>query len=161
MQCEMCGSSSPSFKVDVEGTVLTVCKSCSRFGRVLSRLKPPAPAKKRKEQKALQKENKPAPPRRTLIIVENFPKLIKNARERLGLKQKDLAKQLAVKESTLHHLESGDLEPSIDMARRIEKHLRIRLVEEVVEDDSGVDIPPAKGEALTIGDAIRVRKRKK
>ena len=42
----------------------------------------------------------------------DFPGLIRDKREKLGLKQEEFAKYLAVKESVIHKIESGSYVPS-------------------------------------------------
>ena len=54
-------------------------------------------------------------------------------------------------------MESGEFKPSIPLARKLEKFLRIRLVDKYAEKHETRAKSP-KG-ILTIGDLIKVRKR--
>jgi putative transcription factor len=90
------------------------------------------------------------------LIVANYSKIIKSAREKTGLKQEELAKKIAEKESVIHKLESGIMKPDIPLARKLEKFLRITLVESVeVSDD--VEEKRSSSEGLTLGDLIRIK----
>ncbi len=53
-------------------------------------------------------------------------------------------------------MESGKFEPSIKLARKIEKFLNIKLIEQHEEQHAG--IKGESGEGFTIGDFIKVKK---
>lgn len=93
------------------------------------------------------------------MVVEDYHQRIKQARERRGFKQKELAKALALKESMLHKVESGHFRPSIEMARRIERHLGISLVTTMQTPLTGGASPLDDGAPLTLGDVIELRRR--
>ena len=147
--CEMCGNDTFLLRAVVEGTELNVCKGCARFGKIIKR-----PFKKnyKKERPVINEENKKIP-----IVVSNYSALIKQAREKMGLKQEELAKRISEKESLLHHMESGEFEPSITLAKKLEKFLKISLIEEYEEKKDFV--PKSKGKEVTIGDLIKIKKR--
>lgn len=145
MACEMCGKSVELFKTNVESVVMELCKPCSRFGKAV------------REQKkiVLQKKN----PRRRMEVTEslvpNAAKLVKDAREGLGLKQVELAKRIAERESIIQKIESGSFRPSTVLAKKLEKALKITLIEKIKEN---VDLPeekPTKTGALTIADLMK------
>ncbi len=150
MRCEMCGSEKELVYALIEGAKLLVCRDCSSYGRVVGKPKPPEPArilKKRSEPKAKEEP--------LLLIKKDYPSLIKRKRESSGLKQGELAKLVGVKESVIHQYETGHLEPDLEVTRRLEKALRIKLVEEYGDEPS---IPTKKGlGSLTIGDVVKVR----
>jgi putative transcription factor len=160
MGCDMCGVGGQLYKVLIEGTQMTVCEKCSRFGKVKSRIKSDKEIEadeRRQEiydtQRRLAQKNKET----VFVIVDNYSSLVKNARESMKLKQEEVAKKMAVKESILHNIESGHFEPSIDMARRLEKFFGITLVEQHEEED----IALSKGETgpMTLGDMIKIKKK--
>ena len=159
MQCDMCGSEEQLYQTDIEGSLLKVCKGCSIHGKVLRRVIPPVP---KKQEDTLDPVKTPqlSRPELVQVIVEDYPQRIKLAREKLGLSQKDMAMKLAVKESTLHLFESGHLEPSMDIARKLEKVLRIKLVEQE-SAASEESLGGRRDSNLTIGDMLKVRKRGK
>ena len=78
----------------------------------------------------------------------------------MGLKQEDLAKEIAEKESVIHWLETGRHEPSLELARKLEKFLGIRLIDEAEEGTGGGIISAESKGKYTLGDFIKIKKRK-
>lgn len=151
MLCEMCGSKEACFKAVIEGTEMYVCSNCKYFGKVVAEVKKPvAELKKAKKGLAKPKEE----PVQT--IVPNYARLIRDKREKVGLSQKDFAKNINEKESLVHNIEIKKFEPGIKLAEKIEKALKIKLIEEYKEE-KGL-IQKGKGEGFTIGDLIKVKK---
>lgn len=153
MLCEMCGSKDAVFRADLEGSELNLCENCSKFGKVIKRVEKPAVVEKKAEKRAA----KPAEPVEELVevIVPNYSKLIRDKRESMGLTQKEFAQRINEKESLVHNIETGRFEPSIKLAQKMERFLKIKLIEEYKEE---LKPRSAKSEELTIGDFIRVRK---
>ena len=77
----------------------------------------------------------------------------------MGLKQKELAKMLAEKESVIHKLESGNIEPSLNLARKLERQLRIKIIEQHELGKEDNHKYKSKRTVLTIGDLISVKKK--
>jgi putative transcription factor len=160
--CDMCSSPEKIYKIEVEGSILNVCEKCAPFGKVVGKIRPEMPEKKQKQlQKAAEKlaEEKAKKETETVqIITPNFSSIIRKAREKLGLKQEELAKKIAEKESVIHKLESGSIIPAIPLARKLEKFLKIALVETVEVDSPGTsDKRSSISEGLTLGDLIRIK----
>ena len=155
----MCGREQATLKVAVEGSVLSLCDGCSKFGKAVGKIQSPASFGKRKEEKIPATADEEAE-----FVVANFGSLLKQKRESLGRKQEDgfmkledFAKKIAVKESVLHKMETGEFMPSIEEARRIGKLLGLRLIEnaEIVENI----VPQPKSGQLTLGDMIKIKKK--
>lgn len=143
--CEMCGVEKKLFTTLIEGVELKVCKKCSSFGTIVKK-----PVIKKKQ---IIKEKKPE--REVIqVIREDYPKIIREKRERLGLKQKEFAKFLAERESLIHKMEAGTYTPSLDMARKMEKQLGIYLVERKEIEPQKLQ---TKTEKFTIGDMINIK----
>ena len=71
-----------------------------------------------------------------------------------------LAQRVMEKESVIKRIESGRLRPSIQLAKRLEKALGIKLLEPVGDED--IDIgSPQKDFVLTLGDAANIKIRGK
>jgi len=159
--CDMCSSPEIVYRIEVEGSMLNVCEKCSSYGRVVAKIRQAEPEKKKKKQeKAAEEAKKAAKTTETMqVIVSNYSDIIKRAREKSGLKQEELAKKIAEKESIIHKLESGIIKPDISLARKLEKFLKILLVEEVETESIGASEKKRDSEGLTIGDMIKIRKR--
>ena len=101
--------------------------------------------------------NKKAIPSKEIvdIIVSDYAKRIRQAREKLGLTQKDFAMKISEKESVLHKLETGAIEPSIETAKKLEKTLKIKLVEQREEENEVVQAGKKEAEGFTIGDMLK------
>jgi putative transcription factor len=158
MQCEMCGSDTKLFKTLIEGTELNLCSECSRYGKIISPLKDrhKKARDKRIEEKASQKRETDILPRKITVLSDDYPFRIKNARERKGLTQKQLAKALSEKESLIHNIESGRFKPPIDQAKKFERYLKIKIVEEI--EDKAEPMKSSKRASLTIGDMLNLAK---
>ena len=149
MQCDLCGSEEELFLAEIEGTKLNVCKNCSRFGKIIGKTKTEGTQKIKRTEKIMAVPEKEI----VQIITKDYSNLIKEKRESLGLKQKELAKKIAEKESVIHKVESGHVEPSISLARKLEKTLGIRLIEE--EKVEKVTKEKTKDSGITIGDLFK------
>lgn len=144
--CEMCGKETELIKSKIEGSILKVCKSCSKYGIIVEDWIGKEEITKTKPNKIITKEEPME------IVVEDYPQKIKQARERLNLKQKELAIKLAIKESIIHKLESGHLEPDITTAKKLEKFLNIKLIQIYVDDYKQKNKSTT---SFTIGDLIK------
>ena len=142
MNCEMCGKEGPVAPTRVEGSTLQLCDKCGKYGQVLAR--PSVPINK----KSISRTAEPS-----LGIVTDYAARIRKARERAGLTQKDFAMKLNEKESVIHNLEASHLEPPLDLARKLEKLLRITLIEE--EQGGVVTAAKTENRGLTIGDLLK------
>lgn len=149
MQCELCGKDTELFTAVVEGIQLRVCAGCGRFGKVLRRAPPPASLAK------------PVPvrtePTKIERIVDEYGQRIRAAREKQGLTQEEFAKRVMVKESLVHKMETGTFEPDIELARKLERLLHIRLVEVREESETGTARKDDRPAGLTIGDILKLK----
>ena len=156
MNCAMCGKTGRLLNTIVEGTELKVCESCSRFGKVLN----PVPPEKTIKQIAKESKQTNAhfdQPEKIELVVEDYPAVIRNKRERMGLKQSEFAKMVNEKESVIQNLEQGKMTPSLSLAKKLERYLKVRLIEQYEEKKP--KISSSKDEDLTLGDIIKIKKR--
>ena len=154
MLCEMCNKTEASAKALVEGAELALCRNCSRFGKIIGEIQR-APVKRKETAKPAATAFK-AKPEIVETIVSDYADRIRRARERLGLMQKEFALKITEKESVVHKLETGELEPSVDLARKLERILKIKLVEALEESES-INDAETKGSQRTIGDIWKLR----
>lgn len=116
MECEVCGCLifGKPHRALIEGVAMNVCSGCTTLGKIIEE-----PA--RREQLGLREEMA------ELEIVEDYPALIRRARERMGLRQEELAKRLAERTSVIQRLESGRLRPDERLLSKLERALGIKL----------------------------------
>jgi putative transcription factor len=159
MNCEMCGAKDQLFKTEIEGTEMNLCKNCSKFGKVISAVRiPPKPKKSARHEEEKIEIMQRTPQEITEEIIENYPELISTKRQKLNLKQKELAIKMAEKESIIQKVEAGQFKPSIPLARKFERALGIKLIEEHIEEHKQAF--RAKSEKMTIGDFMYIKKSK-
>lgn len=162
MMCAMCGKDAPLVLAEIEGTELKVCGSCSKFGKVIRRLPPEKTARDIKKEQKKQEPGASAPPilsekEVVEIVVKECGAIIRAKREKMGLKQKEFAKMVNEKESLIQNIETGRFIPSLGLAKKLEKFLKVRLIEEY--EDSGYSTQKQKDEGLTLGDLVEIKKR--
>ena len=160
MMCEMCGKEMASLmQVRIEGSVLNVCKSCARFGdNVKAGGKQGAVAEPSVIQARLQNRERRMKTKdvyeggeESFELAEDFPRRIKEARERLW-KQEELAAKMNERVSIVQKLEGGSMHPDDTLVRKVERTLDIKLKEKVTI--APVEAAPGK-KGLTLEDFIK------
>ncbi|MEM4367499.1 MAG: multiprotein-bridging factor 1 family protein [Candidatus Aenigmatarchaeota archaeon] len=137
----MCGKDEDELiKIKVEDAIIDVCKNCSSFGQVIIEKKKEIPIKEEIEEEEYE-------------LVDNFGKIIKNSREKMNISRKELAKKIKIKENILRRIESENLIPEKELAKKIEKELGIKILQKI--DESFVK-KEYKKISLTIGDVVRI-----
>jgi|SRR3989344_3646752 len=142
MNCDICGKRENLVGVLVENVKMDVCGSCVRYGKVIQEAEKP---------KIIVKKYGSVE-----VIVDGYSSKIKNKRELIGLTQKDLAMKLNEKESIIHSIESGRMEPELSLAKKLETFLKINLIE-TVDESAGKQAKVGKT-SLTIGDMLKFKK---
>jgi len=150
----MCGSEGQMFKAEIEGSELTVCKQCSRYGKEVEEIR-----QLRKEPKKEEIISRSEGPKKEImfLILDDYASIIKAKREKLQIKQEDFAKDINEKLSLIHQIETGKFKPSIELARKLEKALKITLIEqhEEIHKKPG----ESSNEEFTIGDFLKLKKK--
>ena len=154
--CDLCGAPirGKGHTVVYEGGVVTVCDAC--YARIAKYAKPYR-EEKVQAKNTVQHQRRPKE-EKELMVVDDYAVIIKNARERLKMTQKDLADKLKVSENIIKRFEGGKLKPTIDQARALEKILGVKLVEEV--PSGGEASSRVRLDELTLGDIVNIRERK-
>lgn len=146
--CDICGKLA-NMRAVVEGAEVNVCPMCSRYGKVLR-----APTVQRggfaSSQSAAEVE-----------LVNGYGKLIEAGRTTAGFSREQLAKKLNMREADLLHFEEGKLKPTEAEAKKLEAVLKIRIL----SSDSPVSQQPLANKpiskALTLGDVIIIKDKRK
>ena len=149
MNCDLCGKEAELHKAVIESSRMSVCRNCAKYGRIIESPQKIRPASTMKHSE---------PEEEIETLAGNFGDLLKKKREELGLNHKEFAGRIAERESTLHKLETGTITLTIAKARKLEKMLGLKLVEEIKEEP--VTRKAGKAE-MTLGDAARIKIRGK
>ena len=143
----MCGKEGELVDSIVEGTIMSVCINCSTYGKVVT-INQPVIDKKVEMKKETEEAGY------VEVVVDNYSSLIQKAREKKGLKQEELAKAIAEKESVIHQLESSKLKPNFKLAQKLEVFLGIKILEKAETNLGEKKNINFKGSDLTIGDLL-------
>ena len=162
MFCEICGreiTGKPARSL-VEGARLIVCQKCSSLGTRLPSLpdRPVRPlvtttrthAPIERLPKAIEGSD----------LVEDYSSMIKEARQKFGMSQQDLAFKAKEKVTVIQKIEIGKMIPTMRLATELEHILRVRLLvpsEEVELPATPRRPPPSAG--VTLGDVASVKHR--
>jgi putative transcription factor len=155
LYCDICGApiEGQPYVVKLDNAVLHVCRRCAASYGAVSAAEPQT-----------QRRVAPPPPRRTSAarrsadryeVVEEYAEVIRRARESMGLSREALASYIGVKESVLRRVESGQLVPDVQLARKLEKALGVKLLVPAQQGEADAGAPARK--ELTLGDVAEVR----
>lgn len=154
MQCDLCGKEEELFKASIEGVEMNVCKKCGGFGKILGPVETERTAERPRKKKRYREEEQKRVVER---VVGDFGERVKKRREEKGWTQEELAEKIAEKESVIHKIESGHFEPSMQLTRKIERFLGIKLTERI-EEKKQLRKKEREGQTLTIGDMINLKR---
>lgn len=125
-ECEVCGAEikGAAQYVVIGDSKLRVCKACAHYGTVVVENKnvragPVAHAKANSrlyEQMDHDLE---------VEVEEDYGRKLKEAREKAGLKQTELANRINEKQSLLRKIENEEIVPSDDVMRKIKRVLNL------------------------------------
>jgi len=163
LNCDVCGETilgSP-MKVIIEGAKVVVCHRCAKLGKPY--VEPPP---RRVSQWASAVRYSPRPARSTarqdldeFEVIEDCGTKIREARERMGLTQQDLATRVKERLSIIQKVESGKIAPDMKLCRELEHSLRIVLLSPRVDVPTPTGVVATPG--LTLGDIVRVKQKVK
>ncbi|MDR5672102.1 putative transcription factor, MBF1-like protein [Halalkaliarchaeum sp. AArc-CO] len=173
-QCEMCGAEKPSLTTTkVEGAELELCDSCSEFGTEVRTESTGSSGSKYSTTSSSGTASGDSggggagstgsggssrSRRRDMFdemdeLAADYDDRIRNARESTGMSQEELAKKLNEKASLIRKLERGDILPSDDVQKKLERELEISLLEgEDVEDSEWSSDSTG---TMTLGDVVK------
>ena len=151
MLCEMCGKETGVVKkVNVEGSILSVCSSCAKFGIEEEPAPSPKQPSSRRRSAVSRPRSEPASVEDRLAqrqrrmqskdifadsgqleLVEDYHRVIQKARMDQGMNQEELGRKLNERKSIIAKLETRSLRPDNKLIRKLEKTLKIELMENV------------------------------
>ncbi|MGP3667985.1 MAG: multiprotein bridging factor aMBF1 [Candidatus Bathyarchaeota archaeon] len=157
MRCEVCGKpiQGKIHNIIIEGAKLITCEECSGYGSPAtlektvkkSEVKPPTAKRISEAQTGLDED---------LVLVEDYGLRIKNAREKLGWSQEDLASKMNEKASFVSKIETGRVVPDLATIKRLEHVLKIKLTTKAPQPLKIEEFKPKLDERLTIGDVVSI-----
>jgi len=109
----LCGRNAHLVQAEIEGTVLSVCDTCSNLGK--------------KTEIRVEIGDKRQSRMDFNTIYPNFSKIIMSSRTKAGLNLEDLGKKINEKASVLERVERG-MRPTDELAKKLEKALKIKLL---------------------------------
>ena len=141
--CELCGREDNLNNAIVENARVKICTQCTKFGKII--------------QETINTKNVSSF-RSTFedseeYVTDNYNSLIKHKREKLNLTQDELAIKLKEKVSLISSIERGDIKPTLELAKKFENSLGIRMITKISQEKQ---IPNEKSNSsLTIGDLLK------
>src|SRR6056297_2078184 len=151
--CEICGNECHRrFKRKIEGAIMNVCPNCKNMGKPLkserkkrirrqskrrstgsSPYGSPQRRKRPRKRKPYRKNKKIS----NLKLRKDYRKRLINYRNKKGLSRDEFADSLKIARSYYRRIEKGTTALPIKLARRLEKNLKLKLVEkeETVEKE--------------------------
>lgn len=123
MDCHVCGKTAAG-QGAVEGTRVPLCEKCSVYSSNFAYYAQIAPAK---QHASLVKGFRSS----EAELSEDYGKRIMQAREKLGLSRKELARKILIQEKELEGFEQQKYKPGEATVKKLEFALGIRLFERV------------------------------
>jgi putative transcription factor len=166
LNCEVCGSTiyGPPKRIVIESSRLLVCSRCSSLGQ-------PDPRREERIVSSTRQAAGPLSSTRTvkptstrlpaeveeLEIADDFPDLVKRAREKSKMSQQDLARMVKERLSIIQKIELGKMTPDLRLTHALEHVLKVRLLQPRSEPEAPAD--RSGGPRLTISDVVQYRKK--
>lgn len=159
MQCEICGAEIPGTpnRIVIDRSTLDVCKSCARFGKAEDKWTP-VPRKVVPVERAFTVRRPQSRDQfKDLVeIVPEYGRVIREARESLGLTPDELASTIKEKAALIKKIERQELVPEDRIRKKLEKELNIKLTDQATEEKVKYH-GGAKG--LTLGDIADIKRK--
>ncbi len=159
MRCEICGAEikGKAYKVVVDRSELIVCWRCAnRVGSIVEVLDLNVPRKKVIKKSFSYKSMRSKKPSFVEEVVEDYSERIKEARNKIGITRDVLAAMVGEKVSTIRRIEEGTLQPTLNLAKKLEKVLKIRLIEKYQEEEE-YDYSSDSSYDITLGDIVEFK----
>jgi putative transcription factor len=158
LSCDICGRPDARAVILIEGAKMVACGGCMRNGKVLYRLDDDAEEavdpRSLPIKKSAMEENEE--------LVDGCGTIVKRARERIGVQLAVIAEKISERESYLDAIENGRMKPTLQVAKKLERELGVKLIEKASDETlSSSDRPSGKFSEPTLGDVIVQAKKKK
>jgi putative transcription factor len=158
MRCEVCGREifgSPNYRV-IEGGKLTVCGQCAQFStQEWDPTRPQARKTPTRRRSAQPRRRSDIDTAESMELVEGYGMLIKKARQKKGLSIEDFSKQIREKESVVKKLEKENMNPPMNLVKKVQNSLGVMILEEGAAKSGSVLSRPMG--PRTLGDLIKIK----
>lgn len=163
MECEICGKPVPEnnpIRAKIEGSVMVVCKECSKLGTVQKAPPKPKYLKQNKGKKPAntRKRNYSRNDEPSEELIEDFSFEVRKAREAKDWSREDLGKKINERVSVITRIETGKMTPDTKLTKKLEKALNIKLLEKVENVDLNQFINSSSGER-TLGNVMKIKRK--
>ena len=163
MECEICGKEVPEhnpIRAKIEGSVMVVCKECSKLGKIQ---KTPSKPKFRKQEKSkrtttTRNRNYSRNDEPSEELIEDFEITVRRAREAKDWSREDLGKKINERVSVISRIETGKMTPDVKLTKKLEKALNIKLLEKVDNVDLNQFVNSSSGER-TLGNIMKIKRK--
>ena len=146
MNCEICGAFEENLlKTEVEGAVMNLCKSCSKYGKVIGESDPGYKSFSMHGESEKQ-------------LKENYIQAIKDAAEQKRLSINELADRIKCSPKDLEKIVKGQIMPNNEISVKLERFLGISLYEMDYVSDANFKTHVEK---LSFGDIVDIKRTKK
>ena len=165
MECEICGKPVPEnnpIKAKIEGSVMVVCKECSKLGKIQKAQPKPKFVKQNKTNK-----KRPTTTRNKVYsrneepseeLIEDFSLEVRKAREAKNWSREVLGKKINERVSVINRIETGKMTPDTKLTKKLENILDIKLLEKVDNIDLNQFINNSSGER-TLGNIMKIKRK--
>ena len=163
MECEICGKPVPEnnpIRAKIEGSVMVVCKECSKLGTVQKAPPKPKYVKQNKGKKPAntRKRNYSRNDEPSEELIEDFSFEVRKARETKDWSREDLGRKINERVSVITRIETGKMTPDTKLTKKLEKALNIKLLEKVDNVDLNQFINSSSGER-TLGNIMKIKRK--
>ncbi len=163
MECEICGKAVPEhnpIRAKIEGSVMVVCKECSKLGKIQKAPPKPKFVKQQKTKKSAPKKtrNYSRNDEPSEELIENFKDEVRRAREAKNWSREDLGKKINERVSVITRIETGKMTPDLKLTKKLEKALDVKLLEKIDNVDLNQFISNSSGER-TLGNIMKIKRK--
>jgi len=164
MECEICGKPVPEnnpIRAKIEGSVMVVCKECSKLGTIQKAPPKPKYVKQNKNKKTTNNTRRRTYTRNdepTEELVEDFSFEVRKARESKDWSREELGRKINERVSVITRIETGKMTPDTKLTKKLEKALNIKLLEKVDNIDLNQFINSSSGER-TLGNVMKIKRK--
>ncbi len=163
MECEICGKPVPEnnpIRAKIEGSVMVVCKECSKLGKIQKAPPKPKFVKQTGNKKSTNTRNRSYSrnDEPTEELIEDFDLKIRRARESKDWSREDLGKKINERVSVITRIETGKMTPDLKLTKKFEKTLNIKLLEKTENIDLNQFVSSSTGER-TLGNIMKIKRK--